>query len=381
MVTLVDRAITTGGGERMASMITSLLDPDRFERTLCASRSHAADAVEELRDAGVRVLDLHRRSTLDVPAWMPLHTLLRRERVDILHAHMFGSNVWGTVLGRVARVPVVIAHEHTWSYEGQPLRRLLDREVIGRGVDAFLAVSKEDRRRMIEVEGIDPSVVRFVPNGIRPLTRHGVDVRAELGIDRDSPVIGTVGVLRRQKALEVLVRAAARLASRFPGLRVLIAGAGPEEAALRSLISELGLGDSVLMLGIRRDVPDLLAALDVAVCCSRFEGSPLSVMEYLAAGKPVVATRVGGVPDLVEHGVHGLLVQPGDPAPLAAAIAELLANPARAAEMGTRGRERQRAEFDVSVVVRRIEDLYEELFLATSRAYREGWAPSRSRPR
>jgi glycosyltransferase involved in cell wall biosynthesis len=255
------------------------------------------------------------------------------------------------------------------------VRRFLDREVVGRGVDAFLAVSTEDRRRMIEIEGVDPKIVRFVPNGIRPLECRGVDVRAQLHIDGHAQVIGTVGVLRRQKALDVLVQATRILAPRFPALKVLIAGAGPEESALRSLIAELGLEHRVLLLGIRRDVADLLAALDVAVCCSRFEGSPLSVMEYMAAAKPVVATRVGGVPDLVEHGAHGLLVEPGEPAALAEAIAELLADTDRATEMGARGRDRQRAEFDVGVSVARIEELYEELFLSTNRAKRERWAP------
>jgi glycosyltransferase involved in cell wall biosynthesis len=255
------------------------------------------------------------------------------------------------------------------------MRRFLDREVIGRGVDAFLAVSTEDRRRMIEVEGVDPRVVRFIPNGIPPPVRRGVDVRAELGIDSEAPVIGTVGQLREQKAFDVLVGAVAALAPRFPDLKVLIAGHGPEETKLRSLIARLGLHDAVLLLGARQDVPDVLAALDVAVCCSRFEGSPLSVMEYLAAGKPVVATRVGGVPDLVEHGVHGLLVAPDDSGALADAIAKLLESPQRAAEMGARGRARQQAEFDVNVAVRRIEQLYEQLFLTTDRARREGWAP------
>ena len=104
----------------------------------------------------MRVLGLKRTSAAQVWAWWPLYRLLRRERVDVLHAHKFGSNLWGTVIGRLARVPVIVAHEHTWSFEGQPLRRLGDREVIARGSSAFIAVSREDRRRMIEIERIDP---------------------------------------------------------------------------------------------------------------------------------------------------------------------------------------------------------------------------------
>jgi glycosyltransferase involved in cell wall biosynthesis len=121
------------------------------------------------------------------------------------------------------------------------------------------------------------------------------------------------------------------------------------------------LGQAVHLLGRRADVPDILRALDVAVCCSNSEGSPLSVMEYMQAGLAVVATSVGGIPDLIEPGVHGLLVPPRDPPALAAALADLLAEPDRARAMGDRARKRQLAEFDIDVLVHRLEALYLEL--------------------
>ena len=210
-------------------------------------------------------------------------------------------------------MPVVLAHEHTWSYEGQPLRRLLDRELVARDADRFIAVSREDRRRMTEVEHIDPSRTLFIPNGVLPLKlASGHDARAELQIAPDVPVIGAVGLLRPQKAYHVLLRAT-RAADRCAGrqLKVLIVGDGPERAALEQLAAALGLQDAVRFLGLRSDVPDILAAFDIAVCCSDFEGSPLSVLEYMDAALPVVATSVGGLPDLIEPGVHGLLVRAG----------------------------------------------------------------------
>jgi glycosyltransferase involved in cell wall biosynthesis len=310
----------------------------------------------------VRVIGLKRTSARQVWAWWPLYRLLRRERVDVLHAHKFGSNLWGTIVGRLARVPVIVAHEHTWSYEGQPLRKLADRAVIARGSSAFVAVSREDQRRMIEVEGIRPQDTLFIPNGIpAPPAASGSDVRAELGIPPDAPVIGTVSVLRPQKALDVLLRAAKILVEEFPGLRVLIAGEGDRREALEELARELGLQDTVMFLGVRTDVPDVLVALDVAVSSSDFEGSPLSLMEYMEAARPVVATRVGGVPDLIDDGEQGLLVAPQDPPAFADAVAQLLRDPDRARAMGERGRERRRTEFDIDVMVKRLEALYEEL--------------------
>lgn len=374
VLTLIDRLGAAGGAEKLALDIATRLEPARFRSTLCASRFGTApalfeveyQALERMRQTGVGFLPLSRSRRGEVWPWRQLIAYIRRERVDVLHAHMFGSNLWGTLLGRLAGVPVVVAHEHTWSFEGEPLRRVLDRELIARFSDAFVAVSREDRRKMIEVERIPPGWIRFIPNGIAPRApTPGRDLRAELGIG-SGPLVGAVGTLRAQKAYDVLIRAVARLHADHPGLRVLIAGDGPERPRLERLVREFGLADVIVILGRRLDVPDVLAALDVAVSASDFEGSPLAVMEYMEAGLPIVATRVGGVPDLIEDGVHGLLVEPREPGALAAAIADLLRDRHRASALGARARERRRREFDLDAMVHNIEALYEEL-LATRR--------------
>jgi glycosyltransferase involved in cell wall biosynthesis len=358
----------------MARTIATHLDRSRIRSVLWATRPSEPGRAEEITAQGIEAFELDRRSRLDLYAWTPLISFLRRERVDILHCHKFASNVWGTLAGRLASVPVVIAHEHTWSYEGQPLRRFLDRELIARAVDVFLAVSKEDRRRMTEVERIEPGRIRVTPIAPWSFTlpgspAHTRRIRAELGIRAADPVVGTVSVLRPQKALDVLIRAALPLLPDFPRLKVLIAGAGPEEARLRALISDLGLEDTVILLGSWRgeEVPDFLSAIDVAVNCSNFEGTSAAIVEVMAAGRPVVATRVGGTPDLIEHDVHGLLVEPQDVPGLAEAIRQLLADPDRRARLGAAARARQQREFDVSVLVRRLEDLYESLWAASER--------------
>jgi glycosyltransferase involved in cell wall biosynthesis len=372
VVTLVDLLVAQGGAEHLALLAATRLDRDRFESTLCVSRwpppaSEVDDealkaALARLERSGTRLLALRRRRKLELAAWVRLARFLRRERVDVLHAHKFGSNVWGTLAGSAARVPVLLAHEHTWSYEGQPLRRFLDRELIARRADRFIAVSREDQRRMVAVEHIDPARTLFIPNGIPPPPApSGRDVRAELGIAPGVRVVGTVGVLRAQKAHHLLLRAASELARSGRPVAVLIAGQGAEQGAIESLARELGIADRVHLLGFREDVSDVLAALDVAVSCSDFEGSPLAVMEYMEAARPIVATAVGGVPDLIENGVHGLLVPPRDSHALAAAIASLLADPRRAHALGANARARRRSEFDIDTFVGRLEDLYEEL--------------------
>ena len=370
VLTLTDQLVYLGGGaERVAMEIATRLDQSRFESVFCASRywdglenERVQEAERRMQGAGVRYFGLGRRTSTDIYRWLGLRRLLRRERVDVIHAHMFGSNAWGTVIGRLARVPVIVAHEHTWSFEGRPLRRLVDREVIGRGSTAFIAVSRDDQRKMIEIEGVNPKKILHVPNGIAaPPPPSGADVRLELGIPAGARVIGTVSVLRPQKALDVFVRASARLLRERSDLYVLLAGDGPLRGELTELVRSLGVQDRLLMLGYRSDASDVVAALEVAISSSAYEGSPLAVMEYMESARPIVATRVGGVPDLIEDGVNGLLVDPGDEAALAAAIGRMLADPEAARRMGEAARERRRREFTVDLMVRRFEALYERL--------------------
>jgi glycosyltransferase involved in cell wall biosynthesis len=376
---LTDRVGTHGGAEHLTMQIAERLDPARFESMVCATRFSAAerqkttveDAAAALRSAGVGFLGLDRKTRAHLWAWWPLVRLLRSERVDVVHAHKFGSNIWGVVFGRLCGVPVVVTHEHGWSFEGGA-KTIIDRELIARGSNAFIAVSREDRRRMIELEKISPERAVFVPNGIPPLPApSGRDVRAELGIGPTDPVVTTVGFLRQPKAMDVLIEAAARIVPTFPALKVLIVGEGADRPVYEALIQRLGVQDTVKLLGLRSDVPDLLATSDVAVLSTNSEGSPLSVMEYMDAGLPVVATRVGGIPDLIEHGVHGLLVEPQDAPGLGDAIARVLGDREEARRMGEQGRERRRREFDIGVMVENLQDLYVELFAATRRGRRD----------
>ena len=241
------------------------------------------------------------------------------------------------------------------------MRRVLDRELISRSADAFIAVSDYGARRMVEVERIPRERIVVVSNGVvSRAPGDGRRFRAELGIPPDAVVVGALGHIRKEKAYDVLVRAAVGLRNRHPGLRVVIVGSDYDPAVAR-LVAELDLQDTVLMPGARHDIADVVAAFDVAVNCSASEGQPLSLLELMDARRPLVATRVGGVPEIVQDGVTGLLVEPGRPEALAGAIESLLADPVRAAEMVERAAERRAREFDVDAVVPRFERLYEEL--------------------
>jgi glycosyltransferase involved in cell wall biosynthesis len=368
-MTMVDVLSVGGGGERIAREIAAHLDHDRFDVSFWTTRTQYStpDGVAELAARGVEVHQMPRERSLDLLAWRPLVGWARRKGIDVLHTHKFGSNAWGAMLAPLLGGPAFVAHEHTWDFSGDQRRMLVDRELIARRADAVVAVSEEDRRRMIELEKLPASKVRFIPNGIpTPPAPTRRDIRAELGIAADRPVITVVATVRPQKALDVMLRAFARLREKMPDATLLIAGGGGEgEGGLReqleALAEELGVQKDARFLGPRGDVPDLIGICDVAALSSDFEGSPLSVMEYMAAAKPVVATLVGGLEEQIVDGENGILVPPQDPEALAGALLKVLGDPALARKMGTAGEALRREKFSIEATTRQVAALYEEL--------------------
>jgi glycosyltransferase involved in cell wall biosynthesis len=382
--------VVAGGAERAAVEIARRLGPE-VNATFVSSRlpqnarddPRYRDAIGELEASGVRFLGLGRSATWRAWEWRPLVRHLRGERVDVLHTHLWGSNAWGPALAAAGGVPVHVAHEQTpfarvggvraWGSQG-----LVNRWVTGPRSAAVVVPSAWSRDALVRYEKVPREKVVVIPNGPgaaggKPASAEQ-DVRAELGIVEDAPIAIVAAMLRPEKQQGVLLRAAARLAESHPTLQVLVAGGGPTRdpdgtgPELARLAAELGIAERVHLLGRRADVPRLVAAADVAVLSSAHENLPLAVVEYMEAGTPIVATAVGGVPELIEDGVHGLLVPPGDAEEMARAIAAVLGDPAGAARRAAAARERRRAVFDWDVVARRVRELYERLLAERGRA-------------
>ena len=358
---LVDKVCAGGGAERFMAALATNLPRERFQVTVATTRSAGGRVLEMLDEGDIPHVAFHRRGRFDLVQFYRLTRFLRRERIDVVHAHMFGSNLWGSIFGRLAGVPAVVAHEHTWSYEGEPLRKLLDGRVIGRLTDTFVAVSERDRDRMITLEGVpaEKIVVLPVPFIPRPNGTHR-DMRAELGIPADAPLVGTVAVLRPQKALHVLVDAFARLSQRMPEARLVIGGNGPCREDLERQTSELGVAERVTFLGWWEDVSSLLRAVDVAAMSSDYEGSPLFALEAAVHGTPLVSTDVGNVASLLGDGQGVAVVPPRDPAALAGALEALLRDPARRAAQAAAAGEVVRRH-DLDTVTHEFAELYERL--------------------
>lgn len=327
-VVMLVNQIRWGGAERAMVALATHLPADRFEVMVVTTRSASGPLLDTLRTHGVAHVSLGRRGRFDIAPFRRLLGLLRARHVDVLHAHMFGSNFWGTVIGRLVGVPVVVAHEHSWSYEGQPIRRFIDGHVIGRLADAFVAVCERDRERMTALEGVPSEKIVVLPNPYVPRPRdESLDVRQELGIAPTTPLVVTVAVLRPEKALEVLLQAFAELIATIPEAVLAIAGDGECREALEQQARDLGISRNVRFLGWWSDVGSLLEAADVAAISSDREGAPLFALECMAHMAPLVSTDVGNLAELLGDG-HGVVTVPRrDPLALARALAALLRDP------------------------------------------------------
>ncbi len=353
-------SLQMGGAERVVFDLARSLDRRRF-RPVVACLNFKGALAQPLEAEGIPVYALDKKPKLDLGALARLARLLRRERVDIVHTHLWTSSFWGRLAALLARVPVTIVTEHNLDTWRRTPHFFADR-LLGLATDDWIFVSREVEAFYRERLRIPAGRGTVVLNGVdtkpfaTPLDRAAV--RARMGLDPGARVAGVVGRLEERKGHRYFLEAMRELKTRDPGARGLIVGEGKEKAALLAQSEALGLGDTVRILGFWPDLAEALCALDVFVLPSLMEGHPLAVLEAMAAGKPVVATDVGGNGEAVEAGSTGLLVPAADPGALADAIGTLLADPERARAMGAAGRASLDRRFSLAAAVAANEETY-----------------------
>ncbi len=352
-----------GGAEQLILDTAPRLRAQGFDLRSAALKG-PGPLLAELEAAGVPSVALGARHRGDLAVVLRLAALLRRERIDLLHSHLFLANLAGRIAGRLAGVPVILSHQHDTDVWMRPHHRLLERWSV-RLADRVITCSEAVRVWEIETIGLPPDKVTTLRNAIVPPAEPGdADrraVRQALGIAPDEVVVGTLGRLHEpKKGLSVFIDAAAAVLARVPRARFVLAGDGPSRAELEARAARAGLGDRLLFAGARRDVTRLLSAYDLFVQPSRWEGFGLTLVEAMAVGLPVVATDVGGIPEIVRHGRDGVLVPAGDAAALALAIADLLDDPARRSAFAAEGRHRAHTEFHIDRLVAETAALYRD---------------------
>jgi glycosyltransferase involved in cell wall biosynthesis len=294
----------------------------------------------------------------DLKALAQMVGILRRRRVDVVHTHEFFTSVYGGAAARLLRKPQVITM-HGGRYYASSKHRKTALRWVARGSRAVVGVSDATATELAEQLGIARARVQVVHNGVRPEAGHREPVRRELGVGDEETLVVAVGNLYPVKAHIVLLRALAGMRnSGDTRWRLAIAGRGGEEAALRAFVAESGLTDRVHILGYRADIANILAAGDVYAMPSLSEGLPMALIEAMLAARPVIASRTGGIPEVVTDGVHGLLVTPGDAESLAAGLGRLFADSALRTQLAAAGRQKAIDCFSVERMV----DAYERLY-------------------
>ena len=353
----IDSEKLWGGGQRqVAGLCTYLRDWGHEVKLVCrpGSKLEAWAA-----DKGIESIPVEMKSTMSIGSVLALRSVIAREKPDTVHLHASRAHVLGSAAARLAGAKVVIATRRM----DDPIKMVWpNTSAYGKWTTAIVAISGAVRDVMIDC-GVEPSKIRLVFSGTDTSRFDAAtpdpQLRERLGIDPDLPTVCAAATLAERKGIRHLIKAAAILKERGTPVHLVIGGDGEQRAELEQLARDLGVGAS--FVGFYADMPSLLASIDIFVMASLAEGLGVAVLEAMAAGKPVVASAVGGLRESVVDGVTGYSIPPADPQALAEGIGKLIANPAMAAEFGAAGRARAREKFSLENMARGNESLYYEL--------------------
>jgi glycosyltransferase involved in cell wall biosynthesis len=370
--------LNIGGPAIHAILLSRYLQNDRFRSVLVSGKESATEG--NLLDLAARegvapilVEELGRELSPfnDLATVRRLVALMRRERPQIVHTHMAKAGTTARLAARLAGVPIVVHtyHGHVFHSYFSPLKTRLFLSIeraLGAVTDRIVAVGEKQRQELVQLRLAPPSKIIAIPLGLplEPMLEAEQErgrLRAELGFDASCPLVGIVARLVPIKAHEVFLAAAARISQELPSARFLIVGDGERRAELEALTISLGLAERVRFLGWRRDMRSIYADLDVVALCSRNEGSPVAIIEAMAAGRPVVSTDVGGVGEVITDGESGFLVPAGDCEALSRAILLVLSEPERGRRMGNAARAAVYPRYSVGRLVSDLERLYLDL--------------------
>ena len=368
-IAFITSTLDVGGAESQLLALAARLDRRRFAPAVyCLSEDGALS--QPLRDAGVPVTSLGVRNPalsgrpLEVVNRLgPLFPGVSRQQPHIVHGLLFHGYLAAAAAGKWSRARTVIASRRSLSHfkRDRPLLRAVER-VANRWTNLVIANSEAVREDAIRTEGLPPGKVIVIYNGLQA-ERYDLPpqpaLRARLAAVPDGPIAITVANLIEYKGHHVLLDAWRGVQRAFPGATLLLAGDGPLRATLERAAAHLGLGDRVRFLGVRRDIPELLAASDLLVHPSSEEGFSNAILEGMAAGRPVIATAVGGSPEAIVQGETGILVPAGDSGALRDAVVDLLCSPGTRERLGAAARASASTRFTVERMVHEYETVYE----------------------
>jgi glycosyltransferase involved in cell wall biosynthesis len=357
-----------GGAERLLGYTLPALQLAGFETRVCSLQVRDGNpAAAELERNGIRIDVCNLRRLRNAREVLKLFGYLSKQRFDLLHTQLEASNILGTLYARLHGIPAICTLHTVEHPRGAARRRdVLLNWVLRNYCRKVICVSDHVREHYIRRLHYPPGNLLTLYNGIKLAAFNGVPndravIRRALGAPESAPLITTVSVLRAPKGIDAMIRAMPAILRRHADAHYLIVGDGEQGDHLKSLTHQLGLTRHVIFAGRRSDVPELLSASDVFVLPSLNDALPTVLAEAMAASVPIVATNVGGIPEMVTHAVNGFLVPPGAPDHLASTCLRLLDNPHMARDMGARGRRAAERQFDLATHASRLCALYEEI--------------------
>lgn len=369
-VVYLTHTLGVGGAEELILNMVARLPRDRYEPIVCCFENPPGPIGPEIAAHGIDVVPLGIAPGWRHPlAWWTIVRFLRRTRPQIVHTFMLPASLYGRSAAVAASVPVIIGTEVNIYDRKQRHHIIIERLLAARSA-CVVASAESVKRAYVQQLGIPADSVRVVYNAVNwdrlQANETPQDVRARLGIPQDRLVVGVVATLQDKKGHRVLFDAVAAT----PGLErvwLMLVGDGPERPALEQYAKALGIADRVTFCGTRRDLGNVLPAMDVFALPSLWEGLPLALLLAMGSGRPIVATRIAGIPEVVSDGKTGLLVEPGDAPALGSALARLCGDGAFRARLGGSARAIARERFGADAYSRQVTAIYEE-FLGRSAA-------------
>ncbi len=370
--------LATGGAESLLYYLHKYLKSKGYDNFAICTLTGKGEFYKKAKEGELPVISLDISSSYDPRALPRLIQVVKRGNFDIVHSHLYSACFYSFLTSLLLPNIKFIHTTHGVGIEEREPRkliRMLRYRAFTSRIDRVVAVSDHTKNEYIRLSGISANKVIVIPNAIQPYEYGSViDVgrkRTELGLEDHVPVLLAVGRICEQKGYDTLLKVAELLKDRNQQYKLVIAGDGPQWGKMLKLRDDLNLQNEVYFLGRRNDVPELLQVADLFVQSSNWEGMPISILEAMMYGKPIVATAVDGTCELIRNGIEGVLVPTKDPFALATALVNLMADDSMRLRLGKGARHRAYKEFTMDVMVRRLMKLYEELLHDESRNVRK----------
>ncbi|MDA2918196.1 glycosyltransferase family 4 protein [Desulfobacterota bacterium AH_259_B03_O07] len=359
---LLDTLEPLGGAEKIAiDIATGLKTATRFKPIVCSTRYGGAFE-EKLNKSNIPFVLLERNRRYEFHKFKKLIKLIKDKSIKIIHSHQLGSNFWGAIIGKISRGPIIIAQNQGQSYDNW--KNVFIDKITSSLCDRIIFVSEYEKHIFLDKVGC-PSTKGVIINNAIDLSIYKPyiqpEIRRSFGLSISNHVVGIVGGFRPEKNHQTFLLAANEVLKLDNKVRFLLVGEGAEKKKMEKLASRLGIQKNCLFTGFRNDIPNIVSIIDIGCLTSVREGLPVALLEYMASSKAIVSTNVGGVPEVVKHGVNGFLVPSRNYKALAKKILILLYNRNLRIKMGKEGFQILKKNFTLEKMIEKIEDLYSNL--------------------